>query len=422
MALARSYAALTGASDDRDEITPREVRNGLVHLVSLVLTKTGDGLVDPKLVLAWALNALGAPGAFVGALVPIREAGALLPQGLLATRVQAMRRRRLVWSAGSALQGVAALGLAASLANLSVAAAGWAVLACLTVFSVARAACSVSHKDVLARTLPKTRRGAVTGAAASVASALVLVFAAALAAGFLTLSVVTIAIAIAAGGLGWIVAAAIFTRLDETGDGSSSGEAEASLLGPLRDDPQLRRFIAARALLVATALAPPFLILAAGQEKDGGLGALGPLMIASAAASIVSSWGWGRLSDRSSRLTLALSGALAALVLGLAAAAALATGGLFGLAGTIAAVFVAQTAYEGVRAGRKLHLTDMADDASRARYTAVSNTLIGAVLVLGGSLGLLADLAGPGTVLALLALLAALAVPVALGLEEVQSR
>ena len=36
---------------------------------------------------------------------------------------------------------------------------------------------------------------------------------------------------------------------------------------------------------------------------------------------------------------------------------------------------------EGVRAGRKLHLNGMAEDAFRARYTALSNTLIGLALL-----------------------------------------
>ena len=55
-------------------------RQYLIHLTSLGLTKTADGLIDPKLVLAWLLNALGAPGYLTGLLVPVREAGALLPR------------------------------------------------------------------------------------------------------------------------------------------------------------------------------------------------------------------------------------------------------------------------------------------------------------------------------------------------------
>jgi len=61
----------------------------LTHVGSLVLTKTADGLIDPKLVLAWLLNAIGAPGYIIGVLVPVREAGSLLPQLFLAQRIDA---------------------------------------------------------------------------------------------------------------------------------------------------------------------------------------------------------------------------------------------------------------------------------------------------------------------------------------------
>lgn len=82
---------------DEDEVP----RNRRVHLLSLTLTKIADGLIDPKLVLAWLLGAGGAPFFLIGLLVPIREAGALLPQLALARIVQ--RRRRGGKSGGSAV-------------------------------------------------------------------------------------------------------------------------------------------------------------------------------------------------------------------------------------------------------------------------------------------------------------------------------
>ncbi|MEC8574214.1 MAG: MFS transporter, partial [Pseudomonadota bacterium] len=54
------------------------------HVAALAATKLADGLIDPKLVLAWLLNAIGAPGFLIGILVPVREAGSLLPQLALA--------------------------------------------------------------------------------------------------------------------------------------------------------------------------------------------------------------------------------------------------------------------------------------------------------------------------------------------------
>lgn len=424
--LTTAYETATGASGSSNAVRPGEVRNGLIHVTALSSLKCADGLLDPKLVLTWLLGALGAPAALIGAVVPVREAGALLPQIALA---RLLGRRRTVapfWAAGAAVQGVAALGIAAAAVSLDGAIAGAAIVSCLAVLACARAACSVSYKDALARTVPKTRRGAVTGIAGTVAAAVALGFAGLLATGALPLSVPVIASAAAlAGGL-WVTAATIFTGLKERSSRSSSDDAHDATpgghpLAPFREDPQFARFVLSRALLTGSALAPPFLVMLAGREAETGPGTLGPLMLASGLAALLSSYVWGRVSDRSSRMALALSGGLCALALGTAAILGWTTGGLGGVLAASTCMFVAQIAYQGVRAARKLHLTDMTTDATRARYTALSNTTIGIVLAIGGGFGVLADLAGPETTLGVLAVFAAASVPVSLSLAPVQS-
>ncbi|MGS4948211.1 hypothetical protein ACVDG3_22355 [Meridianimarinicoccus sp. RP-17] len=77
------------------------------------------------------------------------------------------------------------------------------------------------------------------------------------------------------------------------------------------------------------------------------------------------------------------AGALGAVVFAVVGGVRLAVGGIGGPMGAAAAIFAAQIAYEGVRAGRKLHLTDMAEYGFRARDTALSNTVIGAALMAG---------------------------------------
>lgn len=418
------YQALTGADDEAPPVGRHEAKDGAVQIVALSFTKIADGLVDPKLVLAWLLSALGAPAIFIGALVPVREAGALLPQLALARRVERGRLRKTVWSTGAALQGICALGIAASAYLLEGLEAGLGVVVCLAGLSLARSACSVSHKDALARTVAKTRRGAVTGAASGAASTAVLGFGVALAIGLIPLEPRFIVMAIGLAGMLWLAAAAVFLFLSEQPQAAGRGQKAslAALVRPFWTDAQLRRFVAARALLTVTALAPPYLVMLSVAGDARRLGHLGPLVLASAGASILSSYVWGRLSDRSSRQTLMAAGALGAVALGSAAAMGLSTGGLGGVAGSVLAMFAAEIAYRGVRTGRKVHLIDMAGDQERARYTALSNSLIGVVLALGGLFGLLADLAGPAWVLAVFAALCALAAAVAASLEEVQTR
>ncbi len=419
MSLKTAYARLTGGPAD---VAPEEPKNGLLHIASLTLTKVADSLIDPKLVLAWLLTSLGAPGLTIGALVPVREAGALLPQIALARTVEAARARKRIWSLAAAAQGVAALAIAASVLLLTGTAAGWAVLAALAVLAAARSAASVSYKDVLARTIPKGRRGSITGLAAAAGSLAAFAFGVAMAVGVLPLARTTLAAAVALAGLAFLAASLLFLRLHEpatTPDPTDTGLS--ALVAPLANDRQLQIFIAARAALTVTALAPPFIVMLSSAQSTSTLGGLGPLVMASTAASVAAAYVWGRLSDHSSRKTLILAGLLSAVALAVIGAIGLSDASLGGRWGAAAAVFAAQIAHEGVRQGRKLHLTDMTDDSRRARYTALSNTLIGGALLAGGSAGYVADKIGPAPLLLAFAAIALTGALIATRLDEVQA-
>lgn len=385
---AQTFARIAGAAD-ADAPDTTEGRNGLRFIASLSLTKVADGLIDPKLVLSWLMTALGAPGYLAAALVPIREAGALLPQVVYAGLLRRMRQRRWMWVAGSVGQGIAALGIAGVALWLDGAAAGFAICALLAVLALSRAACSVSTKDVLGRTVAKTRRGAVTGLAGSVASAGVVVFALLLMSGMVQARGPVI-VAVALAGVLWLLAAVLFATLAEP---DADPDPEAGL-PPVRaylaGDATLRRFILVRGLLVSTALAPPWLVVIAQQGGDGVLQQLGALVLASAGASFLSSFVWGRMSDVSSRRVLSLSGLIAAAAL--AAMTGLAAAGLAGRAWAAPVVlFVLMLAYHGVRQGRSTYLVDMAPEDRRAGYAAVANLTIGIILLavglFGGGLG-----------------------------------
>ena len=431
-AVRRAYAVLT--SDDEGRVC-RDIpesacrvqpENFMRHVTSLAATKLGDGLVDPKLVLAWLMGALGAPVYLIGFLVPIREAGALLPQLFIAARIRAMPLRKWAWAAGSLIQGLAAIGIAAVALTLQGASAGWAIVGLLTVFALARSICSVSYKDVLGKTVSRSTRGTATGTAGSLASAGVLLFGVLLGTGILVKEVETVAVVLLiAGGL-WIAAAGLFTTLAEepgaTEGGGNPLAVAIAQFGLLRSDGQLVRFIVVRGLLIATALAPPYLLALAGAEQDGGgLGGLGYFLIASSVAALVGGYVWGRASDRSSRKVLIAAGLLAAAAF---AAAVLLDrlGGALEAGGLLLPVllFFLQLAYQGVRLARSTHLTDMADRDSRAAYTALSNTIVGVLLLGGAGVGFVASTFGEAAVMGLFAVMCVAASVVALGLKEVQ--
>ncbi len=425
------YELLTSEDDGRvcrdipEEACDAQPQNFTRHVVSLAATKTGDGLVDPKLVLSWLLTALGAPAYMIGLLVPLREAGALLPQLFIAATIRGLPQRKWVWAGGSLVQGLCLLGMAGAALTLDGAAAGGAILLLLAVFACARAACSVSYKDVLGKTVSKATRGTATGTASSIAAALVLAFGLLLSLGFLDRSVATIAGALMVGAGLWLLAAAVFITLAEQpgateggGDPIAVARAQVALLWR---DAQLARFIAARGLLTATALAPPYLLALAGESGARQLGQLGFFVVASALAGMLGGYVWGRLSDKSSRKVLMLSALVAAAML--AASALLGFAAPAWLQGGVLApllLFVLMIAYQGVRLGRSTHIVDMAARDDRAAYTALSNSIIGLLLLAGGLFGLLAELAGAAAVLAVFAVMCVLAAAVAFGLCEEQ--
>lgn len=131
----------------------------VAHLIALTLTKLGDSLVSARLVLPWLLSSLGAPAAFIAALVPLRESLALLPQLIVAQQLRETPIRKWFWVAGSFGQAAALIGMLVTVLTLSGEALGWAIVILLTGFSIARGVCSVAIKDVQGKTISKTRRG-----------------------------------------------------------------------------------------------------------------------------------------------------------------------------------------------------------------------------------------------------------------------
>jgi len=425
------YGLLTGDEDARvcrdipDDACREQPRNYLLHVVSSAGSKIGDSLASPKLVLAWLLTNVGAPAFMLGLLVPIRESLSLLPQLFIARKIREVPVRKWFWVGGAIAQGlcVGAMALAALL--LAGATAGWAILGLLVAFSLARGVSSVASKDVLGKTVAKTRRGSVSGYASSAAGAVtVAVGLAGLYPGADGRGAEFYVTLLAVAGLLWLLAAAAYSLLNEyrgatEGGGNAITEA-LEQLSLIRRDAELRNFVIVRALLISTALVAPFYVSLMSDASGDALAGLGALMVASGAASFVSAPVWGRFSDRSSRLVMAAAGGLAALTGILTFAVARLGGDVLGVWWFPAAYFLLAVAHAGVRLGRKTHLVDIATSDNRAAYVAVSNTIIGVMLVLGGAFAGAASLFGADGAILVLAVVSALGMLGALKLEEAQ--
>ncbi len=427
------YDLVTGDEDARvckdipESACHDQPRNFFAYLVANLLGKIADELASARLTLPWLLGALGAPAAFVGFLVPIREAGVLLPQLVVAAYVRRMPLRKPVWLVGSLLTAGAFALMAFSALHLTGPAAGWALVGLLSVYSLARGLCSVSAKDVLGKTVSKSRRGALMGYSAGLAGLATLLLGVYLEYFRGAGSTTGLFFALLLGGAGlWLIATAVFALIREQpgateGGGNALAVALASL-GVLRTDRQFRAFVRVRVLLLSVALAPPFYVLLAQQRTDDGAAGLGLLIIASGVAGSLSSPVWGRLGDRSSRSVMARAAALNGL-LGIAVFAALLANpqALHGGLGWALVFMLAAICHSGVRLGRKVYLVDMASSEQRATYVAVSNTVVGIAMLAGGLAGVLGDWLGSAAVIGLLGLVSLLAAWRARDLPEVSA-
>lgn len=379
-------------------------QNYRTHVMSLACTKLADGLLNPKIVLSWLLTTLGASATWVGLLVPVREAGALLPQLLTAEPIRRLPIRKWVWIGGSIVQGMAAGGIALTALTLEGAVAGATIVGLVAVLALARSVSSVSYKDVLGKTVEKERRGRVSGTAAAIAAVGVFVFG-----GVLLLDIfdryVVVVTALVLAGLFWIVAAGLFSALEEVPSQNTMAQNDSVVhryIQYLKNDVELQKLIIARGLLMATAIAPPYLILLSGEAEGGVFAEIGALVIASALAALVSGRIWGVAADRSTPMVLTVAGVAAAVTLLVAVFAA--TNGYFANILVLPIVlFALLVAYQGVRIGRTTQLVNIANEDSRAAYTAISNTIIGVAILLTGGLGLLVPVVGVSGVIVLLA-------------------
>lgn len=389
------YERLVGDEDARvckaiKDDACREVPGNFFRQVGVfTLTKLGDKLISPKTTLPWIFSAVGAPVWMIGWLVPVRESGSLLPQMLIAAWVRRKPLRKWVWVTGGITQALAVLWLAFCVVVLSGATAGWAMLAGVVVFSLARGLSSVASKDVTGKTIPKTRRGRVTGWAASASGLVSILIALWLFFQSDTRSTVVLAGILLVAATAWLVASAIYASIVEfpgatEGGGNAITEAIAKV-SLLKTDKPFRHFVIARTLLLVSALSAPYIVLMA---REGGDSSDLPLfIIAAGLASLVSGPVWGLIADRSSRQTMIHSALLASAVV--LVAVGLNRSGVDASWAYVATFFALSIAHSGVRLGRKTYVLDLAEGNRRTDYVAVANSAMGVMLlVVGGITGL----------------------------------
>ncbi len=423
------YDLITGDEDARvckdipGSACDDQPHNFFAYLGANLLSKVADELASAKLVLPWLLASLGIPATFTGFVVPIREAGVLLRQLVVAAYIRRLAVRKWVWVLGAGLSSIALLAMAAVGISLDGAVAGVAIIAALVCYSLARGLCSVAAKDVVGKTVSKTRRGRLMGLASGIAGLFTLaigLYVEFFAGGLESASAAAGLILLAA--LIWLPAMVLFSIIRET-PGTTSGGGNAldvaiRSLSILRTDPVFCRYIVSRIWLLSVAVAALFYVLLARARLGGELAGLGMLIIAGAVAGSVSAPLWGWMGDRSSRLVIAVAAAVAGL-LGVTTWL-IADTPLLEHAVSHAVIFlVLNFAHSGVRLGRKIYLVDLATEQNRAALVAVSNTIIGVAMLVVGLVGVFADAVGIAELIFLLGVLSLIATAYAWRMPEV---
>ncbi|RDV27466.1 MFS transporter [Alteromonas aestuariivivens] len=347
-------------------------------LAALTLNKLADLLISAKTTLPALLTLAGAPAWMIGWLVPIRESGALLPQAVFGIALRTIRARHWVWRAGMAVQGLMALVMIAAVLFMSPWFAGMTVLLALALFSVARAGCSLTMKDIQAGLVPKGQRGRLIGIAASLSGALTLAIAVPLVVYQPQLADGWLIALVALAALGFACAVLVLWPVKTFVNIEQDGKRVPSLTQGWNFDPVVYRFVLVRGLFVHSALVAPYFML----ESQHNAQSLLPVYLAGQAlASLTSGFVWGRVADHSARLTLQLAGMLAiAACMGLVI---LTQASLFQSA---LLFFVLSVAHSGVRSGRKTFSLDVKDGQNRTELVAFSNTAIGGILLFFGVL------------------------------------
>jgi len=341
----------------------------------------GDTFLNPNIVLSGFAAKLGAPGALIGLLPALLQAGGMIPQAFLAPWVARLPQKIVLYRKVAALRlsGVVLMALSAFLfgQNHALLLAGF--LLGLLFNALFTGVSSLPFWEVVAKTTPQKKRAALFSARNLVGGLLAFL------AGFLVREILALplpfplpyALLFSLGalsfGLGWY----LFGLTKEPEEAPK--EARLDLRAPLRR-PEFRRYLRVRLLLGLAGMAEPFYAVYAvrvlGTREE-----LGLYLAFYALAFTLANLLWARMAERGSKGVLQ-AGAFLGLLTPLLAL--LLTPQAFGL------VFLLQGAYlAALGLATTTYLLNLAPPEERSASIGLANTLAGFFAfstVLGGYL------------------------------------
>ncbi|RED99408.1 MFS transporter [Marinoscillum furvescens] len=397
--------------------------NFFLNAINGFSSKLAEQIASPELVIPWVFALAGVPTIFSGLLVPVKNAGSLLPQLIVSAKIRAFARRKYFWSGAAVVQAVMLLLMAWAMSFEGVT-TGIMVVAALLLFSMASGVASIAFKDVMGKTIPKGKRGkllalrATGGGLLTIVAGLIFYFFIGSNEDYWVYQLLFVSAAVL-----WGVAALLFALIQEAPGATSGGrkpiEEFKNGINILREDANFRRFLVARGLMLSIPLVQPFLILYAQKELEVSLSGLGLFVIVTGISNSISSPFWGRFADRSSKNVMAVGAIFAAIVCGYVLMYSWVLPADYQSIYTFSPVFfLIIIAYGGVRMGRKTYLVDYAPDEDRPLYVSVANTSIGILVLLSGVLSVVASVFGVQVMIGVLSVMMLVSAAVAYKLKN----
>jgi hypothetical protein len=410
-----------------DEKAVKEIPlNFFITLISYFFNKLADSIANIKVIIPWIMQTLNVPIFLISFLVPLRESGSLLPQIIIATFIKKLPIRKYIWSIGTFLQALSMIGVGIVAWTMEGLNAGVVIILLIILFSLARGLSSVAAKDVLGKTIPKTRRGVLNGYSGSLAGLLIVVLGIYfLVVGEKPFSAQNFGLLLFLAAFFWIVAAIIYSNIKELEgeiDSNTQGIKDAlKKITLLKTDLNFRIFVISRALFLCSVLSAPYFVLLAQQHSNSNNYLLGLFILAGGLADFVSSVFWGKFSDISSKKCMLMGASISSTLGFLVFFLDYYYENIFSIVWIMPLIyFILTIGYQGIRIGRKTYLVDFAEGNKRTDYVAVSNTMIGVILLFTGLFGALSSSIGLKGIILILAIIGIIGIAVASKLPEVQ--
>lgn len=369
-------------------------------LVSLngFCTKLAEQLASPGMVIPWILSALNASVVFSGFLIPIKNAGSLLPQLFISAKIRGFSKRKYFWVAAGASQGLILILMALVVFSTSGNLAGYLIILGVLIFNVASGVGSIAFKDVMGKTVPKGKRGRLLAVRATGGGILTTV------AGLIfyfwdfkdTESLWPYIGLLLAAAILWWLSAMLYAQIAEKPGATEGGRTPAKELRKalklLKKDGNFVNFLITRSLLMAVPLLMPFFVVYAKEELEASLAGLGLFVVIGGISNAISSPIWGKFADRDSRRLMQIAASISILSCLYVLSFPFWDESLKSVFSFAPVFFLNVISHAGARLGRKTYLVDYAPKKERPLYVSLANTFIGVITIISGFIGVIAEL------------------------------